>query len=133
MYVNMNLASYFSVTNLLTYDQHLLEPLLNEYILWKNRASCRSLCQDFSSEFMVLQRFFMHYVRYQGKSILASKGTFLLMNKRKDYFFNFWKSYFYLWSYPGRISINQLSNHSLDFLGYRSSVRLKPSMYAVKC
>uniref|UniRef100_A0A251T7P4 Maturase K n=1 Tax=Helianthus annuus TaxID=4232 RepID=A0A251T7P4_HELAN len=71
---------------------------------------------------------FMHYVRYQGKSILASKGTFLLMNKRKDYFFNFWKSYFYLWSYPGRISINQLSNHSLDFLGYRSSVRLKPSM-----
>ncbi|KAL9991419.1 putative maturase MatK, domain X [Helianthus debilis subsp. tardiflorus] len=27
-----------------------------------------------------------------------------------------------------RISINQLSNHSLDFLGYRSSVRLKPSM-----
>ncbi|KAL9989893.1 putative maturase MatK, domain X [Helianthus debilis subsp. tardiflorus] len=64
----------------------------------------------------------------EGKSILASKGTFLLMNKRKDYFFNFWKSYFYLWSYPGRISINQLSNHSLDFLGYRSSVRLKPSM-----
>ncbi|KAL4553840.1 hypothetical protein LXL04_040229 [Taraxacum kok-saghyz] len=71
---------------------------------------------------------FMHYVRYQGKSILASKGTFLLMNKWKYYFINFWKSYFYLWSQPGRISINQLSNHSLDFLGYRSSVRLKPSM-----
>ncbi|KAD4586413.1 hypothetical protein E3N88_24014 [Mikania micrantha] len=28
----------------------------------------------------------------------------------------------------GRIYINQLSNHSLDFLGYRSSVRLKPSI-----
>ncbi|KAL4553875.1 hypothetical protein LXL04_040139 [Taraxacum kok-saghyz] len=50
------------------------------------------------------------------------------MNKWKYYFINFWKSYFYLWSQPGRISINQLSNHSLDFLGYRSSVRLKPSM-----
>nr|AAR02736.1 maturase K [Athroisma gracile subsp. psyllioides] len=71
---------------------------------------------------------FMHYVRYQGKSIVASKGTFLLMNKWKYYFVNFWKSYFYLWSQPGRICINQLSNHSLDFLGYRSSVRLKPSM-----
>lgn len=32
IYVNMNPASSFSVTNLLTYDQHLLEPLLNEYI-----------------------------------------------------------------------------------------------------
>lgn len=71
---------------------------------------------------------FMHCVRYQGKSIIASKGTFLLMNKWKYYFVNFWKSYFYLWSQPGRIYINQLSNHSLDFLGYRSSVRLKPSM-----
>lgn len=71
---------------------------------------------------------FMHYVRYQGKSILASKGTFLLMNKWKYYFVNFWKSYFYLWSEPGKIYINQLSNHSLDFLGYRSSVRLKRSM-----
>nr|AKT45913.1 maturase K [Triptilion achilleae] len=71
---------------------------------------------------------FMHYVRYQGKSILASKGTFLLMNKWKYYFVNLWKSYFYLWSQPGRIYINQLSNHSFDFLGYRSSVRLKPSM-----
>nr|YP_009374746.1 maturase K [Diplostephium gynoxyoides]ARH04631.1 maturase K [Diplostephium gynoxyoides] len=71
---------------------------------------------------------FMHYVRYQGKSILALKGTFLLMNKWKYYFVNFWKSYFYLWSQPGRIYINQLSNHSLDFLGYHSSVRLKPSM-----
>nr|QKX48752.1 maturase K [Senecio scandens] len=71
---------------------------------------------------------FMHCVRYQGKSIIASKGTFLLMNKWKYYFVNFSKSYFYLWSQPGRIYINQLSNHSLDFLGYRSSVRLKSSM-----
>nr|ABP03972.1 maturase K [Menyanthaceae sp. Jacobs 7013] len=71
---------------------------------------------------------FMHYVRYQGKSILASKGTSLLINKWKYYFVNFCQCYFQLWSEPGRIHINQLSNHSLDFLGYRSSVRLKPSM-----
>nr|AAK97316.1 maturase [Actinidia arguta]AAK97320.1 maturase [Actinidia melanandra]ANA05068.1 maturase K [Actinidia arguta]WOJ51873.1 maturase K [Actinidia arguta] len=71
---------------------------------------------------------FMHYVRYQGNSILASKGTSLLMNKWKYYLVNFWQCYFYMWCQPGRIHINQLSNHSLDFLGYLSSVRLNPSM-----
>nr|ACN54457.1 maturase K [Melampodium argophyllum] len=82
----------------------------------------------FQANLCLFKDSFMHYVRYQGKSILASKGTFLLMNKWKYYFVNFCKYYFYLWSQPGRIYINQLSNHSLDFLGYRSSVRLKPSM-----
>nr|UIS42777.1 maturase K [Piqueria trinervia] len=82
----------------------------------------------FQANLWLFKDSFMHYVRYQGKSILASKGTFLLMNKWKYYFVNFCKSYFYLWSQPGRIYINQLTNHSLDFLGYRSSVRLKPSM-----
>nr|ACN54469.1 maturase K [Melampodium nutans] len=82
----------------------------------------------FQANLCLFKDSFMHYVRYQGKSILASKGTFLLMNKWKYYFVNFSKYYFYLWSQPGRIYINQLSNHSLDFLGYRSSVRLKPSM-----
>nr|YP_009578030.1 maturase K [Gonocaryum lobbianum]QBK32647.1 maturase K [Gonocaryum lobbianum] len=71
---------------------------------------------------------FMHYVRYQGKSILASKGTSLLMNKWKYYLVNFWQCYFYLWFQAERIQINQLSNYSLDFLGYLSSVRLNPLM-----
>nr|AAR02747.1 maturase K [Coreopsis petrophiloides] len=84
----------------------------------------------FQANLWLFKDSFMHYVRYQGKSILASKGTFLLMTKFKYYFVNFWKFHFYQWSQPGRIyiNINQLSNHSLDFLGYRSSVRLKPSM-----
>nr|YP_008081346.1 maturase K [Tetracentron sinense]AGJ72038.1 maturase K [Tetracentron sinense]QNQ65566.1 maturase K [Tetracentron sinense] len=69
---------------------------------------------------------FMHYVRYQGKSILSSKGTPLLMNKWKYYLVNFWQCNFNLWSQPGRIHIKQLSNNSLDFLGYLSSVRLNP-------
>lgn len=73
---------------------------------------------------------FMHYVRYQGKSILASKGTpILLMNRWKYYLANFWQCRFYVWSQPGRIPINQLSNNnSFDFLGYFSSVRLNPSV-----
>nr|YP_010041574.1 maturase K [Bupleurum yinchowense]QPA36403.1 maturase K [Bupleurum yinchowense] len=71
---------------------------------------------------------FMHYVRYQGKSIIASKGTSLLMKKWTYYFVNLWKCYFYLWFQPGRICINQLYNHSLALLGYLSSARLNPSM-----
>nr|UDH55392.1 maturase K [Corokia carpodetoides] len=84
--------------------------------------------KSFQANLWLFKDPFMHYVRYQGKLILASKGTFLLINKWKYYFVNFWQCFFYLWSQPGRIHINQLSNHSLDFLGYLSSVRLKPSM-----
>nr|YP_009917814.1 maturase K [Morella salicifolia]QLM01848.1 maturase K [Morella salicifolia] len=71
---------------------------------------------------------FIHYVRYQGKSILASKDTPLLINKWKYYLVNLWQCHFSVWSRLGRIYINQLSKHSLDFLGYFSSVRLNPTM-----
>nr|QLI52906.1 maturase K [Pennantia baylisiana] len=82
----------------------------------------------FQANLWLFKDSFMHYVRYQGKSILASKGTSLLMKKWTYYFVNFWQCHFYLWSQPGRVSINQLSNHSLHLLGYLSSVRLNPSM-----
>lgn len=73
---------------------------------------------------------FMHYVRYQGKSILSSKDTPLLMNKWKYYLVNLWQCHSYVWSQPGRIYINQLSKHSLDFLGYFSSMR--PNLSVVR-
>nr|ARD02820.1 maturase K [Alchemilla acutiloba] len=66
---------------------------------------------------------FIQYVSYQGKSILASKDTPLLMNKWKYYLFHFWQRHFYVWSQPGRIHLNQLYKHSFDFLGYLSSIR----------
>nr|ANB44168.1 maturase K [Hohenbergia pennae] len=69
---------------------------------------------------------FMHYVRYQGKAILASKGTHLLMKKWKCYLVNLWQYYFHFWSQPHRIHINQLSNYSFYFLGYLSSVLRNP-------
>nr|AAB58653.1 maturase [Rhoiptelea chiliantha] len=59
---------------------------------------------------------------------MASKDTPLLMNKWKYYLVNLWECHFYVWSHLGRIYINQLSKHSLDFLGYFSSVRLNTSM-----
>nr|QEV84456.1 maturase K [Hexalectris brevicaulis] len=65
---------------------------------------------------------FIHYVRYQGKAILASKGTLILMKKWKIHLVNFWQSYFHFWFQPYRIHIKQLPNHSFSFLGYFSSV-----------
>nr|AKP49395.1 maturase K [Campynemanthe viridiflora] len=65
---------------------------------------------------------FVHYVRYQGKAFLASRGTHLLMKKWKCYLVNFWQYYFHFWSQPYRIHRNQLLNYSFYFLGYFSSV-----------
>nr|YP_010195193.1 maturase K [Flagellaria indica]UAA82175.1 maturase K [Flagellaria indica]ULQ65826.1 maturase K [Flagellaria indica]ULQ65912.1 maturase K [Flagellaria indica] len=69
---------------------------------------------------------FMHYVRYQGKAILASKGTPLLMKKCKCYLVKFWQYYFHFWLQPRRIHINRLSNYSFYFMGYLSSVLINP-------
>nr|YP_010328411.1 maturase K [Corybas cryptanthus]UJH20754.1 maturase K [Corybas cryptanthus] len=68
---------------------------------------------------------FMHYVRYQGKAILASRGTLILMNKWELYLVGFWQFYFHFWSQPYRIHIKQLPNHSFYLLGYFLSVLKK--------
>nr|YP_010393905.1 maturase K [Cuphea hookeriana]UPY85827.1 maturase K [Cuphea hookeriana] len=82
----------------------------------------------FDNDFGDIQCFFknsfMHYVRYQGKSILASKDTPFLMNKWKYYLVNLWQYNFYVWSQPGRINLNRLGKYSLEFLGYFSNVQL---------
>nr|ABY82807.1 maturase K [Conospermum taxifolium] len=83
---------------------------------------------DFQTTLSLVKDPDIHYVRYQAKSFLASKGTPLMMNKWKYYLVNLWQSYFSFWSQPKRIHINQLSNFSLDFLGYLSSVRLNFSV-----
>nr|CDG58154.1 maturase K [Pedicularis macrochila] len=69
-----------------------------------------------------------HYIRYQRKAILASKGTPLFMNKWKYYLITFWQWHFSLWFYPRKIYINQSSNHSFEFLGYLSNLRMNPSV-----
>jgi len=70
----------------------------------------------------------MHYVRYQGKAILGSRGTHFLMKKWKCHLVNFWQYYFHFWSQSYRIHINQLSNYSFYFLGYLSSVLINSSV-----
>nr|QCX29570.1 maturase K [Paulownia fargesii] len=84
--------------------------------------------KDFQANLWLVKGPCMHYIRYQRKSILASKGTPFFMNKWKCYLVTFWQWHFSLWFHPRRIYINQLSNHSLEFLGYLSSVRMNPSV-----
>nr|YP_009262930.1 maturase K [Afrolicania elaeosperma]ANJ17081.1 maturase K [Afrolicania elaeosperma] len=67
---------------------------------------------------------FIHYLRYQGKSLLASKDTPLLMTKWKYYLIHLWECHFYVWFQPEKIYITSLYKHSFYFLGYLSSVRL---------
>ncbi|CAN4085210.1 unnamed protein product [Withania somnifera] len=71
------------------------------YFYGKIERLLEVFAKDFQLTLWLFKDPFMHYIRYQGKSILASKGT---------------------------IHINQLSNHSRDFMGYLSSVRLNHSM-----
>nr|AAU21347.1 maturase K [Ganophyllum falcatum] len=83
---------------------------------------------DFQDILCLFKDPFMHYVRYQGKLIIASKDTPLLMNKWKYYLVNLWQWHFHVWSQLGRININHLYKDSINFLGYFSSGRLKTLM-----
>nr|QBA29086.1 maturase K [Coelogyne gibbsiae] len=83
-------------------------------------------CNSFQRILWFLKDTFIHYVRYQGKAILASKGTLILMKKWKFHLVNFWQSYFHFWFQPYRIYIKQLPNYSFSFLGYFSSVLKNP-------
>nr|BDI24265.1 maturase K [Abrus pulchellus subsp. mollis] len=86
------------------------------------------IAKDFSYTLSFFKDPFIHYVRYQEKSILVSKNTPLLMNKWKYYFIHLWQCHFYVWSQPGMIHINQLSEHSFHFLGYFLNVQLNLSV-----
>nr|YP_010031124.1 maturase K [Aconitum pendulum]QOV02019.1 maturase K [Aconitum pendulum]QRG00148.1 maturase K [Aconitum brachypodum] len=50
---------------------------------------------DFNTILWLFKDIFIHYFRYQGKSILSSKGTPLLMKKWKYYLVNLWECHFF--------------------------------------
>nr|ATL76978.1 maturase K [Utricularia kimberleyensis] len=79
---------------------------------------------DFQANLWLVKEPCLHYIRYQRKSILASKGMSRFLNKWKSYLVYFWQWYFSLWFPVRNFSINQLLNHSMDFWGYFSSVRM---------
>nr|ADK11066.1 maturase K [Medicago hybrida] len=95
-------------------------------------AKREHLVEVFAKDFSYTLTFFkdplIHYVRYQGKCILASKNSPFLMNKWKHYFIHLWQGFFYVWSQPRTIHINQLSEHSFQLLGYFLNVRVNRSV-----
>nr|QWW34191.1 maturase K [Tradescantia ohiensis] len=82
--------------------------------------------KSFEKTLWVFKDPFMHYIRYQGKTIIGSRGTHFIMKKWKSYFVNFWQYYFYFWSQPYRIHINRLSNFSFYLSGYLASILKNP-------
>nr|AKA94421.1 maturase K [Oberholzeria etendekaensis]AKA94422.1 maturase K [Oberholzeria etendekaensis] len=98
------------------------------YFYGKTEHFVEVFSKEFSSTLSFFKDPFIHYVRYKGKSFLASKKKSLLMNKWKNYLIRLWQCHFDVWSQPGIIKINQFSEHSFHpFLGYFSNVRLNLS------
>nr|BAB85873.1 maturase [Globba clarkei] len=95
------------------------------YVKIEHLGVCRIFCQK---TLWIFKDPFIHYIRYQEKSILGSRGTHFLMKKWKYHLVNFWQYYFHFWSQPYRIDIKKLSNYSFYFLGYFSSVQINSSM-----
>nr|QIB97713.1 maturase K [Breynia similis] len=108
-----------------TFFRVLLERI---YFYGKIEHFAEVFANDFQAILWLFKDPFMHYVRYQGKSILASKDTPLLLKKWKNYLVNLCQCHFSVWFQPAKIWINPLSKQSLDFLGYLSSLRLNLSV-----
>nr|CDQ47526.1 maturase K [Gymnanthes lucida] len=106
-----------------TFSRVFLERI---YFYGKIEHFAEIFANDFRTILWLFKDPFMHYVRYQGKSILALKDRSLLMKKWKYYFVNLCQCHFYVWFQPEKIYINSLSKHSLNFLGYLSNVQINP-------
>nr|CDQ47554.1 maturase K [Omphalea trichotoma] len=106
-----------------TFYRVLLERI---YFYGKIEYFSEVFANDFQAIPWLFKDPFMHYVRYQGKSILASKDRPLLMKKWKYYLVILCQYYFYVWFQLEKIYINSLAKHSLNLLGYFSNVQLNP-------
>ncbi|KAL4201730.1 hypothetical protein AMTRI_Chr02g217600 [Amborella trichopoda] len=126
-----NLNSYFE-KNKLSYFIYLLDILIPHPIhLEILFQSLHEWIRDLSS------LHFLHFItpnikkcgsRNHSQKILWLFKELFMHYKWKSHLVNFWQFHFDLWSKPGRIHINELSNHSFYFPSYLSSLRLNPSM-----
>nr|CAH1028169.1 unnamed protein product [Casearia laetioides] len=107
----------------LTFSPVFLERI---YFYGKIEHFAEVFANDFRDILCLLKDPFIHYVRYQGKSILVSKDTPFLLKKWKYYLVNLCQCHFDMCFQPKKIHINPLSKHSFALLGYlsNSSVRL---------
>nr|BAR93357.1 maturase K [Stangeria eriopus] len=76
----------------------------------------------------------IHYMRYRESSIIALRGTYLLVKKWRYHLTNLWQCHFHLWLRPYRIYIDELSktNNCFYFLGYLLSVKMKTSVVQIR-
>nr|YP_010917943.1 maturase K [Boronia edwardsii]WAJ48794.1 maturase K [Boronia edwardsii] len=102
-----------------TSSQVLVERM---YFYGKGKHLVEVFAKDLQDILWLLKEPFMHYVRYQGKSILASKDTPALMNKWNYYLTRLWQCHFYVLSQPERVHLNHLGKYSINFVGYLSGV-----------
>nr|QXI89124.1 maturase K [Gentiana aristata] len=98
------------------------------YVKRKSERFTKTVAKYFHTTLWLFKDPIIHYVRYQGKSILFLKDTPSFLNKWKYYLVTFYESYFDLCFHSERAYIKQLVNHSLDFMFYLVSVRLKSLM-----
>nr|YP_010425429.1 maturase K [Viola mongolica]USL46500.1 maturase K [Viola mongolica]USL47238.1 maturase K [Viola mongolica] len=96
------------------------------YFYEKIEDFAESFTNDFRETLCLVKDSFIHYFRYEGKSILASKDRPFPMKKWKYYFVNVCQCHFDVGFNPEKIYINSLSKHPLPLLGYLSSVCLNP-------
>jgi hypothetical protein len=74
----------------------------------------------------------INYVRYGERSIIAIKGTHLLVKKCRYYLLIFRQCYFHLWSEPYRVCSHQLSKNCSSSPGYFLRVRMNPLLVRTK-
>nr|YP_009584779.1 maturase K [Viola websteri]QBL56906.1 maturase K [Viola websteri] len=96
------------------------------YFYEKIEDFAESFTNDFRATLCLVKDSFIHYFRYEGKSILASKDRPFPMKKWKYYLVNVCQCHFDVGFHPEKIYINSLSKHSFSLLGYLSSVCLNP-------
>nr|QWX89955.1 maturase K [Aeginetia indica]WRW10962.1 maturase K [Aeginetia indica] len=81
--------------------------------------------KDFQANLWLVKEPCIHYIRYQNKNLLASKGTSLFMKKWQYLVIFFFQCHFSLWFFPKKIKKKFLSKHSFEILGFFSSFRSK--------
>lgn len=115
----------------LTFYQVFLERI---YFYGKIEHFVEVFTKDWGASLCLLKDPFIHYIRYQGKSIFVSKDTPLLMKKWKYYLVNLCQCHFDVCFQPQKIHINPFSlyKHSFALLGYLSSSSVRLNLSVVR-
>nr|AYC55058.1 maturase K [Populus tomentosa] len=115
----------------LTFYQVFLERI---YFYGKIEHFVEVFTKDWGDSLCLLKDPFIHYIRYQGKSIFVSKDTRLLMKKWKYYLVNLCQCHFDVCFQPQKIHINPFSlyKHSFALLGYLSSSSVRLNLSVVR-